>query len=192
MGWSTEDDRWEQLAHYLERVRTAGLALVSQSDRERLLERHAVPSLEALDLFPDSGSVLDVGSGGGFPALPLALARPDVRLSLVESNERKASFLSRVSRETFLSNINVFNVRAEELGKEHESVYDIIIARAVADLPELIPWTWRFLAPAGRWILWKGQSWRAEGDLGRLGVRLLEERPLSDGGRLLVLVPLDD
>ncbi|MDD5089019.1 MAG: 16S rRNA (guanine(527)-N(7))-methyltransferase RsmG [bacterium] len=189
LNWPADDPRREKLARFLERVKSSPTALVSRSDRERLIERHLLPSLEPLDLLPETGTMLDVGSGGGFPAIPIALARPALDVTCVESNQRKSFFLRDVSRETSWLNLRVFTDRVEELHPENDGRYNVVTARAVADLPDLIPWTRRFLAPGGRWIFWKGQEWRKEGDLDRLRVRLEGERELSDGARLIILVP---
>lgn len=191
LSWAADDPRWPQLVHYLIRVRDAGLPLVSRSDRERLIERHLIPSLEALPFVTDEGHLIDIGSGGGFPAIPLALTRPKLNVLCVESNSRKAAFLRRVSRETELFNVQVIEARAEGLGAAHERSANFLTARAVADFPKLLMQTARFLTARGRWILWKGQEWRREGDLGRSGARLIEERSLSDGGRLLLLAPIE-
>jgi 16S rRNA (guanine527-N7)-methyltransferase len=170
----------EQTKHYLQRVHDAGISLVSQADRNRLKERHLQPSLEALDLIPESGNLIDIGSGGGFPGIPIAINRPGFQVTLVESNSRKASFLKRVSRETELNNLKVLHLRAEELDETHEKTYDIVTARAVADMVELIEWTDRLLKPDGR-------NWRKEGDPADYSLKIAVERPLSDGGVLLVL-----
>jgi 16S rRNA (guanine527-N7)-methyltransferase len=177
----------EQIKYYLQRVREAGISLVSQADRNRLQERHLKPSLEALDLIPESGKLIDIGSGGGFPGIPIAINRPGLQVTLVESNSRKASFLTRVSRETALNNLKVLHLRAEELDETHEKNYDCVTARAVADMVDLIEWTDRLLKPDGRWLLWKGRNWRKEGDPSDYGLKIAEERPLSDGGVLLML-----
>jgi 16S rRNA (guanine(527)-N(7))-methyltransferase RsmG len=191
LGWPDTDPRWSQLTHYLQRVREAGLPLVSHSDRERLLERHLIPSLEALPFVPETGTLIDVGSGGGFPAIPIVLARPNQKVICVESNSRKAAFLQRIARETECTNLSVINCRAEELGKEHDSLYSVVTVRAVTDLPELVALTRRFLAPSGCWLFWKGQDWRREGKLNDLAAKLVAEKNLSDGGRLLVLAQLE-
>lgn len=188
--WPENDPRWAKLTHYLQRVREAGLPLVSHADRERLLERHLIPSLEALPLIPNTGILMDVGTGGGFPAIPLAIALPNLSVVCIESNSRKAAFLKRIARETECSNLTIVNCRVEDMTQEHDSLYKVVMARAVADLPELISLTRRFLAPGGQWILWKGQDWRREGDLSSLAVRLITEKNLSDSGRLIVLEPL--
>jgi 16S rRNA (guanine527-N7)-methyltransferase len=140
-----------------------------------------------LPFIPQEGQLLDVGSGGGFPAIPIALARPSLTVTMVEANGRKAAFLLRVSRETNAMNTQVLNARAEALTKEYHQQYDIITARAVDNLPKLIKWTKKLLAENGKWLLWKGRSWRDEGNLDRLKLKLLEEVTLSDGGRLLLL-----
>jgi 16S rRNA (guanine527-N7)-methyltransferase len=175
------------LSHFISRVESAGVSLVSHADRVRLIPRHLQPSLEALPFVPKEGQLLDVGSGGGFPAIPLALARPGLTVTMVEANARKAAFLLRVSRETNALNTQVLNTRVEALTKEYHHYYDLITARAVDDLPVLIKWTRKLLAENGHWLLWKGRSWREEGHLDKLKLILLEEVPLSDGGRLLLL-----
>lgn len=186
-NWAAEDPRAGLLSLYIARVRDAGITLVSRADRERLLERHVLPSLEALPHIPETGMLLDIGSGGGFPAIPLALARPRLKVLLVEASARKAAFLRRVSRETELKELDIQCTRIEDLGSDHNGIYTIITARAVADLPELLGWSTRLLAPGGRYLLWKGRNWRSEGELDGLGVVLEREQPLSDGGRLIML-----
>ncbi len=178
------------MKHYLERVRAAGLAVVSENDRNRLLIRHLKPSLQALELFRSGEAILDIGSGGGFPAIPLAIANPTVRWTLVESSARKVAFLQRVSRETGLSNVQVICSRIDELSNEYNSAYDVVTARSVAGIPTLLEWGIRFLKPTGRFVLWKGQNWREEVDPDKGGVKLTLERELADGGKLIVLETL--
>jgi 16S rRNA (guanine527-N7)-methyltransferase len=189
LGWMVDDLRWPKLAHYLARVRGAGVPLVSKRDRERLVERHLIPSLEALPFIAEEGRLMDIGSGGGFPALPLAFARPGVRVVCVESNSRKAAFLRRVSRETELENVQIVESRVENVGVDFDHTADYVTARAVGDLRELLIQTARFLRPSRRWIIWKGRDWRRERNLSEWRVKLVEERGLSDGSELLVLIP---
>jgi 16S rRNA (guanine(527)-N(7))-methyltransferase RsmG len=191
LGWRADDPQWPRLEHYLLRVQEAGVPLVSHGDRERLVERHLIPSLESLPFIGEHGRLMDIGSGGGFPALPLAFARPHLSVLCVESNSRKAAFLRRVSRETELGNVQVIESRAEDLAAEYDHSADYLTSRAVADLSKLIAQAARFLKPGGRWLLYKGQSWRREGNPSGLGVHLVEERTLSDGSRLLVLASIE-
>ncbi len=190
LEWDANDPRWMALAHYMTRVRDAGIALVSKLDRHRLVERHLLPSVEHLDLIPETGRLLDVGSGGGFPAIPLAFARPGLEFTLIDSSSRKTAFLRRVSRETFLNNLDIVTARVEDMAPQLVPRFDVVTARAVALIPEIVSWTRGLLADRGIWILWKGRMWREEGELEGWGVTLVEERELLDGGRLLVLEPI--
>jgi|WetSurMetagenome_2_1015567.scaffolds.fasta_scaffold244654_2 16S rRNA (guanine527-N7)-methyltransferase len=187
LEWKTDDLRWKSVTDFLERVYGAGLNLVSRGDRERLVERHLLPSLEGLEFVPETGCLLDVGSGGGFPGVPLALARPGMKTALIESNERKTAFLKRVIREMDMKNVEAVRARVEELNNQYIDKYDIVTARAVSKWPELIRWTERFLKADGRWLLWKEREWRKEGDLDKLGVELIAEKKLSDGSIMVVM-----
>lgn len=190
LDWPPDDLRWTALLHFVGRIEDAGINLVSNPDRTRVVKRHLQPCIEGLCWIPQTGELMDIGSGGGFPAIPVAMARPELTVTMVESNIRKSAFLNRVSRETNLTNVQVLNERVEMLPKLYNGRYRLITARAVADLRYLIKWTRRFLAPDGQWLLWKGRTWQEEGNLARLKIQLIEERPLSDGGRLLLLAPL--
>lgn len=173
----------------MKRVAEAGIPLVSHGDRGRLEERHLAPSLAGLDLLPEAGHILDVGSGGGFPAIPLALLTPHLTWTLVESNQRKAAFLTRVSRETELAQrLTVVCSRVEDLIHSEHPGYACITARALAELPILSKWCRPLLAREGYFLFWKGQDWRHEAWPEELGLNLLSELNLPDGGRLLKLV----
>jgi len=189
LEWEATDPRWTALGHFITRIETAGIGLVSKHDRLRLIERHLLPSIEHIDLVPGAGQLLDVGSGGGFPGIPLAFAHPLLDVTLIDSSSRKTAFLRRVSRETSLSNVNIVTARIEDIAPHLTTSFDVITARAVALIPEIVDWTRHVLAEGGKWLLWKGRRWREEGELDGWGVKLEEERELSDGGRLIVLKP---
>lgn len=190
LEWEATDPRWMALGHFITRVQDAGIALVSKHDRDRLIERHLIPSIEHLELVPEHGQLLDVGSGGGFPGIPLAFARPELNVTLIDASSRKTAFLRRVSRETSLDNVSVVTCRVEEMAPQLTTQFDVVTARAVALIPEIVSWTREILSEDGRWLLWKGRLWREEGELDGWGVKLVAERELSDGGRLLVLEPM--
>lgn len=178
----------QQLEHYLKRIAEAGIPLVSHADRSRLRERHLAPSLAGLELLPEGGTVLDIGSGGGFPAIPLALLTPHLTYTLVESNSRKAAFLSRVSRETELSQrVTVICSRVEELVHSPGGEFDCVTARAVTELPQLVKWSRPLLKHSGFMLFWKQREWRQEAWPEELGCKLLSELNLADGGRLIKL-----
>jgi 16S rRNA (guanine527-N7)-methyltransferase len=129
--------------------------LISPNDEGRIAERHILESLAVLSAwpFPENASVLDLGSGGGFPGVPLKIMRPDLAMMLLESRQKKTIFLNTVVRELRLENCCVVNARAEEISGEK---FSIVIARAVADLKRLWKWSRLLLTDDGILLAMKG------------------------------------
>ena len=138
--------------------------LVSRATLPDRWARHYADSLQLWPLVPEGAkTLLDVGAGGGFPGIPLAiLARercPDLRLTLIDSVGKKTRFLAEAAHEIGLANVEVVNARVETL----PGPYDVITARAVTALPRLLDLCTPRLAPGGTLILPKGA--RAEEEL---------------------------
>jgi 16S rRNA (guanine527-N7)-methyltransferase len=110
--------------------------LVSPKTLEDIWERHFADSAQLSEFIPQNSVVADLGSGAGFPGMVLAVMRPDLKISLIESDNRKSEFLKNVSRETF-SPVTVFNERVEKILGQG-AVPDIITARAFAPLDEIL------------------------------------------------------
>ena len=122
--------------------------LIARPDRALLDD-----SLVLLDFLPLGPlRVIDVGSGGGLPGLPLKLARPELRLTLLEANQRKAAFLVQAAARLGLREVEVVARRAEEAGREprHREAYDFALARAVAPMRVLAELCLPFVAVGGR------------------------------------------
>lgn len=132
--------------------------LISPNDEDRITERHIIESLAVLSIwpFPEGASVLDLGSGGGFPGIPLKIMRPDLAMMLMESRQKKALFLNTVVRELQLPNCRIVNVRAEDLAPNSAERFSIVIARAVADLKTLWQWSRPLLTAGGALLAMKG------------------------------------
>ncbi len=163
----TRDQR-ELLERFAEAVRNSPHNLVSPAAREVLWERHVLESVALSQLLP-SGSgteLLDVGSGGGFPGLVIAIMRPDLQVTLLDSRQKKASFLRTTALDLGLSTTVVLHGRAEELCQQsdHRASYDLVTARAVAPMDRLLAWTLPFLVPGGLLYAVKGVRWREELD----------------------------
>lgn len=125
-------------------------------------ERHAFDALTLVPLLQEvnaGGRVADIGSGGGLPGIPIAIARPDLLITLVEATQKKATFLSAIAAALGLSGVTVESERAEKLttGPLRET-FDVVTARAVARLPQLVPLTAPFVKSGGRLLLIKGQK----------------------------------
>ena len=103
-------------------------------------------------------SMIDVGSGAGFPGLPVKIVNPQMRLTLVESVDKKANFCRHIVEELGLTDVTVLSKRAEEVGRlpEHREAYDIAIARAVAPAPTLAEYLLPLVKVGGRCLMQKG------------------------------------
>ena len=134
--------------------------LVSRETLGEIWTRHFADSLQVLPLLkPDDRVFLDLGSGGGLPALPLAIALkgPNHHFTLIEPNRRKVSFLRTVARELGLS-VAVEGRRSDEVDSRETPAPDVITSRALAALPVLCGWMKPFFAPQTRAILHKGRE----------------------------------
>lgn len=141
--------------------------LVSQQASREIVIRHFVDSLTPLPWIdqPD-GLLIDLGSGGGFPGIPLRIALPELKLTLVESLRKKTSFLAHVVRTLRLDNVNIIRERVEALIGEPvcAGAFDTVLSRAAFKLPELLRMAAFFLKPEGLLIALKGSDPRAEMD----------------------------
>jgi 16S rRNA (guanine527-N7)-methyltransferase len=127
--------------------------LTAVRDAERMVSHHLLDSLAAVPFFQGE-TVLDVGSGGGLPGIPLAIARPELQVTLIDSIAKKTAFLLQAKAELGLNNVNVVTGRAE--GYRPEARFDVITSRAFSDLKEFVTLTRHLLKPAGRWLAMKG------------------------------------
>jgi 16S rRNA (guanine527-N7)-methyltransferase len=132
------------------------LNLTAIRDPLEILHRHFCESMCAAVAVPiHSGRLADVGSGPGFPGLPLKILRPDLELFLVESNIKKGTFLAEVIRELELGNARVLISRYEELGEELAPL-DFVCARAVGEFGAFLAWAASPQLSADRVVLWVG------------------------------------
>ena len=132
--------------------------LTSITNNDDVLTHHILDSLAAVPIFKryvfEGAKVLDVGSGGGLPAIPLAIACPDVSVSLVETVGKKTAFLTQVALSLKLKNVKVFNSRVENL---KNLSFDVISSRAFSSLENFINLSSHLIKPEGCWVALKGQ-----------------------------------
>ena len=134
--------------------------LLGPRETARLWERHLLNCAVLAELVPPSATVADLGSGAGLPGIPLALARPDLTVTLVEPLLRRATFLSEVVEALGLSQVEVVRSRGEELHRKR--LFDVVTSRAVAPLERLLGWSAPLVAARGAVLALKGASARAE------------------------------
>ena len=153
----------ERLAVLLDLVAGEPAAITTVRDPAEGADAHVADSLVALDL-PEvraARRVADLGSGGGFPGLALAIALPAAGVALVESVGRKCAFLAHAAGELGLANVEVINARAEAW-PDGIGAQDLVVARALASLPVLVEYAAPLLEPGGALVAWKGRREPAE------------------------------
>ncbi|WP_432477922.1 16S rRNA (guanine(527)-N(7))-methyltransferase RsmG [Nocardioides sp. GXQ0305] len=145
--------------------------LIGPREAPRLWERHLLNCAVLEQAIPEGATVCDLGSGAGLPGVVLALARPDLRVTLVEPLQRRTTYLEEVVEDLGLREVSVVRARAEELhGGE---VFDVVTSRAVAPLGRLLRWSMPLVAPRGALVAMKGSSVRDEIEAARRDLRRL-------------------
>lgn len=167
-------------------------SLTALRDPKRAVSHHLLDSLAILP-FVTALNLLDVGSGGGQPGIPLAIARPDLEVTLLDSNGKKVAFLKQAVIELGLKNVQVISARVEDY--RPEAFFAAITSRAFAELADFVELTKHLLAPSGAWLAMKGQ--RPDAEIAKLpagasGVSVSEVHRLNvpgvDGERHLVVI----
>lgn len=175
------------------------LNLTAVADEAQIVRRHFVDSLSCALVWGQPLSLVDIGSGAGFPGLPLKILRPGLQLTLVESIGKKAAFLKHMAELLGLSDVTVLAVRAEDLAhhQAYRERYDCVTARAVAALPTLAEYCLPLCRLGGRWLAQKGgevgeELQGAQAAIATLGGgTALVEQITIDGlpSRTIVIVP---
>ena len=157
---------------------------------QAMISQLILDALVALPLI-QSGPIIDVGSGAGLPGLPLAISRPDLAFTLVDSNGKKARFIKHVVTMLQLPNVDVVQSRIEAYTPAVKASW--VISRAFSDLTQFIKLTRHLLAPQGQWLAWKGDPTAELAEVGNQ-VELRQHIPVQLPGVsaarcLLVLAP---
>lgn len=199
MGVALSDRQQELLLGYLQEFHKWNQAfnLSAIRDIRQMLARHLLDSLSVVPWFQQTGyplaRVIDVGTGGGLPGIPLAIMFPDTRFTLLDSNGKKTRFLFQVKTLLKLDNVTVENRRVEEF--QPEQPFNAVISRAFASLEDMTRGCGHLLAPGGIFLAMKGLFPQDELSPIESSVRLVETHRLqvaeTEGERhLLVLQPL--
>lgn len=159
--------------------------LTAITDYESAIHKHYLDSCSAIkfELFEDSETIIDIGSGAGFPGIPLAIMMPQKQVTLLEARVKKTEFLQTAIHKLELDNCNVINGRAEEVAHntEYREKFDIAVSRAVSDMPVLCEYSLPFIRIVGTLIAYRGKSnnemdINALKDLGVAGYECIDAR----------------
>ena len=154
----------------------ARIDLTAVLEPEEMVDRHYLDSAAplALDLIPQGARVIDVGTGAGLPGIPLCILRPDLRVTLLDAQRKRVTFLQAAIEALDLP-AQAVHMRAEDAARDeaHREAYDVAVSRAVAATPTLLELTLPFVRVGGRAIAWKGPGLQAELDQARRAAHLL-------------------
>ena len=129
------------------------------TEKEEVYKKHFIDSVLGVDKIYGN-SLLDIGSGGGFPAIPIKIMKEDINLTMLEATGKKCEFLSNVCEKLHLENVSVLNGRAEDFAKNNNfrEKFDTVTARAVARLNILAEYCLPFVKVGGRFVSYKGDA----------------------------------
>ncbi|MDD5258814.1 MAG: 16S rRNA (guanine(527)-N(7))-methyltransferase RsmG [bacterium] len=144
--------------------------IVANSEAQEIIWKHFIdsiaipPILQSFFAEKHQLSLLDIGTGGGFPGIPLKIIYPGLSLDLMEATNKKAEFIRKVVQKLSLNNVNIAWGRAEEFGRraEYREKYDVVVARALAELRTLVELTLPFVKKQGIFVAYKGPKYNEE------------------------------
>jgi len=182
-GIPFQPDLPEKLGMYLDMLQewNSRMDLTAVLDDEEMIDRHFIDSLTVLKtgLLPEEGTLIDVGTGAGFPGLVLAMAVPGLEVTLLDAQQKRLSFLSAVCERTGMTKVRLVHARAEDGARKKElrEQFDIAAARALAPVNVLCEYLLPYVRPEGCALCWKGPALKDELEAGRRAAHVL-------GGRL--------
>lgn len=169
-GFTATTEQLAQFTTYYEMLIETNkyLNLTAITDPHEVAVKHFVDSLTALDekqqVFKEGAKLLDLGTGAGFPGIPLAIMRPDLKIVLFDSLQKRLNFLGDVISKLGLHEVTTLHGRAEDISHdaEHREAYDLVTSRAVARLPILLEWALPYVKQNGYMVALKGAAYEEE------------------------------
>ena len=187
-GVELSDEQHAKLARYLDLLLTANerMNLTRITERGAAEVQHVGDALTVLRFLPkDECRIADIGTGGGVPGIPLAIARPDAFLLLIESTKKKAAFLIEAVEALGLKNVSVSEWRAEDVARGNgRETFDVAVARAVATMDWLAEWCLPLVKKGGKMLAMKGKKVAEELPAAKKAIQLA-------GGGEVIVHPID-
>lgn len=198
------EERTSMLVEYMDMIleKNQYINLTAVRDRDEALQKHIADSLSCdfMEEYEASENVIDIGTGAGFPGVPLAIVSPDKKFTLVDSLNKRLRIIDELTGELGIKNVTTVHGRAEDVGKskEHREKYDICVSRAVASLDVLCEWCLPLVKKGGYFVAYKGENVSRETEdaasaIKLLGGKIVEIRKVqteeeSISGHVLVMI----
>ena len=147
---------YEKLVSYNQKVN-----LTAITDKAQVFTKHFLDSILPIDAIPVGADVVDVGAGAGFPSLPIKIVRDDVKITMVDSLNKRINFLNELTKELNIESTNI-HARAEDFAKLNREKFDVAVARAVAKLNTLLEYLLPLVKVGGMVLAFKGNNFEEE------------------------------
>lgn len=147
---------YEKLVSYNQKVN-----LTAITDKAQVFTKHFLDSILPIDAIPVGATVVDVGAGAGFPSLPIKIVRDDVKITMVDSLNKRINFLNELTKELNIESTNI-HARAEDFAKLNREKFDVAVARAVAKLNTLLEYLLPLVKVGGMVLAFKGNNFEEE------------------------------
>ncbi len=190
LNLSFSKDQYEQFMRYKDLLKewNEKMNLTAITEDEEIISKHFIDSIQAFqfDELKDAMTLIDVGTGAGFPGLPIKIMKPELKVTLLDSTNKKLGFLKVVSQELKLNNVEFIHSRAEDGARKigYRDSYDIAISRAVANLSLLTELCLPYVKIGGHFIALKGPAVDQEIDDAKYAVQVL-------GGKIVKTMEVD-
>ncbi len=173
------EERTSMLVEYMDMIleKNQYINLTAVRDRDEALQKHIADSLSCdfMEEYEAAENVIDIGTGAGFPGVPLAIVSPDKKFTLVDSLNKRLRIIDELTGELGIKNVTTVHGRAEDVGKskEHREKYDICVSRAVASLDVLCEWCLPLVKKGGYFVAYKGENVSRETEDAANAIKLL-------------------
>lgn len=147
--------------------------LTAITEPKDVVIKHFIDSVFPANKIKENAKVIDVGSGAGFPGIPLKILRPDLKITLIDSLQKRVKFLNELIEKLSLENIEALHYRAEDYAQTKRESFDVAISRAVASIPTLAEYLIPFVKKGGFIFMYKGTKINEEIELGNNAIQVL-------------------